>query len=402
MCTAKEEGGIRCHSHALKALKAAQKSGDETRINEATKDYYCTNEGIRELYENVEGNDDFELRYYLEMRITRMETNKIFASSLSDEEKINKKLEIADKRNGTDKLRKLCDAELVKIRRGMAQYAKSEHNIVELFAKGAKFRYKGRSFTSISAGKPTVANGGGEGKTDIYIEAKDEFGKKEEIKISFKQKNADSYENWVSAERAKDILGPAWQQILRHSIKENHTSFKSSYSDSQRISIENGRPAAVLGYAVDIRSKPRTLSTKLNLTHQQKKEIYSGATLHPNKRNCLVDGKRVINSGVATHILVANSIKTPQEAIDKMVSMDEYAKNHKGELYLAYKTVNARQSKGWSAQTRPLAVSVERYKDNDGSIKRRLKYDNPLEYSSKDSLENFLDVNNFKKANRPI
>lgn len=402
MCTAKEEGGIRCHSHALKALKAAQKSGDEAKINEAMKDYYCTNEGIRELYEDVEGNDDFELRYYLEMRVTRMETNKIFASSLSDEEKMNKKLEIADKRNGTDKLRKLCDAELVKIRRGMAQYAKSEQNIVELFAKGAKFRYKGRSFTSISAGKPTVANGRGEGKTDIYIKARDEAGNEEEIKISFKQKNADSYENWVSAERAKDILGPKWKDVFQRSINENSANFNSAYLNAQEASRLRGGDTCMLGYAVDIRSKQRLLSTKLELTNEQKMNIYSGATLPKDKRNCLVGRDKIENSGVATHILVANSIKSPQQAINKMVAIDEYVKTHKGDLYLAYKAVNARKSKGWNAPTRPLALSIERRRDNDGKIKRKFNFSNPFGCNSKEALKNLLDTFALKKANRPI
>lgn len=392
MCTTKEEGGIRCGSHALKALKTARKSGNELKINKATDDYYCTDEGLRELDEN----DDFQLRHYLEMRISRIETNKFMALSLSMGEILERKSELDKKRN-SEAMEKLRDAELAKIRKVKAQYAKSEEKIVELFSEGAKFRYKDRNFTSITVGKPVVANGRGEGKTDIYIKAKDEMGQEEEIKISFKQKNADSYENWVSAERAQDIFGSGWKKVFWQSLVENQDNFKSSYKDAQRISLENGSNAAVLGYAVDIRSKSRALSTQLTLTNQQKKEIFSGATLPENKRNCMVGKERIDDSGVATHMLVANSIKTPQEAIDKMVSMDEYVKNHKGELYLSYKAVNARKIKGWDASSRPLAVSIERFKDNDGSIKRRFKFDNPLGYSSKESLENFLSVNNLKK-----
>lgn len=385
MCQAKSAGGIRCGSHALEAYTKALKSKDAKRIQEAEDDYYCTDKGILELAEN----NDLKLYYYLEKRLNRIETNKMMYSSRSEKEIIESIFD-SSKPNSFEHKQKALDVELEKIKKGERQYAQSENKIVQLFAPGTKFNYKGKEYTSVMSAKPLVANGKGEGKTDIYILATDSSNSYQEIKISYKQKNADSYENWVSPDRAKAILGDKWKNVMHESISENKNNFISSFNDSMGANWIHKSDSYVLGYAVDIRSQPRKLSSKLDLSHSQKKEIYSGSGLPKEKRNCSVEGRIIPNSGVANHILIADKVGSAQEAIDSMQSMDEYVKTHKVELYLAYKTVNVHKSKGWDASKRPLAVMMNYYRKDDGKIGVKMLRQDPLGYNSKDSLNNLL------------
>lgn len=386
MCTAKSEGGIRCGSHALKALKNAKESGDEIKIREAEDDYYCTNQGILELEEN---GDDYQLRYYLDLRIRRIQRDRILHSkNLSDAKEAAEMgyelYEIDNKRSPEEK-EKLRVSELAKIKKGRPDFAKSEEKLISLFAPGAKFVYNEKEFVSLYSGKPKSQGRGGEGKTDVFIVAKDQTGQLELIKISYKQKNADAYESWVTAERAEEIFGAKWKQVMKNSINENAEGFYTSFSQSKPVGSAGEPDSYVLGYAFDIRSNPRKLSTKLSLSNAQKKDIYSGSNMSPAKRNSIVKGKQRPDSGVASHILVADNVKTPQEAIDKMMTIDDYVKNHPQDLYITYKAVNAQKDKNYEVSKRSLAVTTKYQLQKNGSIDSKLFTDASLGSTSQDA-----------------
>lgn len=272
-------------------------------------------------------------------------------------------------------------------------YATAENHIVELFAPGTEFVYNGTMFTSVVSDKPVVSSGGGEGKTDIYVKAVDALGNVEEIKISYKKENADSYENWVSAARAEATFGANWKEVISASIMSNMESFKNAPKYARKKQKDKRGGSYVVGYAFDIRNSPRSLSTSLaNLTAQQEKEIYSGGTLPELKRNCLVNGAMVENSGVATHMLVSDTSMTAQDAIDNLVLIDDYVKEHKGQLYMAYKAINYRFTEDKADGARPLAIVVNWEKNEHGRMVHTVDYNNPLSTNSTVALNKIREV----------
>lgn len=368
MCQAKDEGGIRCPSHAKTALNAAKKSGDVKKIAIAEDDYFVCTAGLKEL---KDANDP---RYegYKTMRENRVAIAKGAAAEA--------KAALA---------RKAASAKDAAVRSEHA-YAKAENHIVTLFAPGATFNYKGREFTSVVSDKPRVVIGGGEGKTDIYVKAVDADGNEEEIKISYKKENADSYENWVSPARARATFGENWQSVVTEAIEKNKDKFLAAPKYDRRLRSNKSTSkggAYTLGYAFDIRSNSRNLSVALdNLTHEQEKEIYSGATLPDGKKDCAVDGSVVKNSGVATHMLVSDSATTPQEAIDSLVTMDDYVSTHRGQLHMAFKAVNYYYYENKGEASRPLAVTVNWEKNKRGRMVNKLDFTNPLATNSTEAL----------------
>lgn len=384
MCQAKDEGGIRCPSHARAALAVAKKSGDSKKIAIAEDDYFVSTAGLKEL----QATNDPRYEGYKTMRENRIAIAKTAAAEAN-----------AALQN------KVVQAQEASQKTAHA-YATAENHIVTLFAPGATFNYKGKEFTSVVSDKPRVEKGGGEGKTDIYVKAVDADGNEEEIKISYKKENADSYENWVSAARAEATFGENWRDVVSEAVEKNKEKFTSAkkYDRRKRSAKSNDKGGSyTLGYAFDIRSNERNLSVRLdNLTHEQEKEIYSGATLPAVKKDCVVNGKVVKDSGVATHMLVSDSAKTPQEAIDSLVSMDDYVSSHRGQLHMAFKAVNYYYYENKGEASRPLAVTVNWSKNSRGRMVSTVDTSNPLATNSTEALAKIrsLTKRNVARAKR--
>lgn len=359
----------RCSNHAVIELNKAKQSGDPSRIIEAEDAYNCSPAGIKAL---EEANDP-RVDAYKALRQRKIDTAKeVWHAEEEVKSKLIQKQE-AEKRD----------------------YADAENRIVQLFSPGAQFEYKGRTFISVESAKP-VNDKGGEGKTDIYVRAVDADDNEEEIKISYKKMNADSYENWVTPARAEATFGENWKEVISTAVERNKENFEKATKYARRTrSVKSTHKGGsyVVGYAFDIRKNPRNLSARLDmLTEEQEKEIYSGETLPDVKKHSRVNGRTIQNSGVATHMLVADDLKTPQEAIDSCISMDDYVKEHKGQLHIAFKAVNYYYHEDKGENSRSLAVTVDWKKNSRGRMENKVNFDNPLATNSTVAIKNIKNT----------
>lgn len=360
----------RCSNHARIELDKALQSGDQHRILEAQDAYNCSPAGIKALEES----NDPRVEAYKALRQRKIDAaQEAWCAEEEAQRKLSQKKEIEEKRD----------------------YADAENRIVKLFSPGAQFEYKGRTFISVESAKP-VNDKGGEGKTDIYIRAVDADDNEEEIKISYKKTNADSYENWVTPSRAEATFGENWKDIVSTAVERNRENFEKANKYARRIRSTKSKHKGgsyVVGYAFDIRKNPRNLSARLDmLTTEQEKEIYSGATLPDIKKHSRINGRTVQNSGVATHMLVADNLKTPQEAIDSCVSMDDYVKEHKGQLHIAFKAVNYYYYEDKGENSRTLAVTVDWKKNNRGRMTNKVNFDSLMETNSTMAIRNLKNT----------
>lgn len=256
----------------------------------------------------------------------------------------------------------------------MGNFGDAERRIQTIMSKGERFCFNGKQYTVLMSGKPTCFKG--EPKTDIYILAESDMDKIE-IKISYKKENADFLENKMSAERAEQLFGGDWIGVIERStmaiqdrFKERILIYKNKYGRTEKGSI-------TLGWKFELLNKSGgDLSGKMLLTYEQVLDVYAGNNLSSDKRNAMVCGEVIKESGVANYILVDEHVYTPQDVIDKMVSIEEYVKQHP-DIYFACKALNYRTfAEKWDGN-RPLSVQVE-WSENNNRLAPKIVYDRPL------------------------
>lgn len=268
----------------------------------------------------------------------------------------------------------------------MITFGDAERNIQKLLDIGSTFTMQDENYIVIDSGKPTCSKG--EPKTDIYVLAKSNK-QPIEIKISFKKQNADFIENKTNSERAEAILGPSWKDLI---IKAT-SSISSNFENKKLIyKIKQGRTeegAITLGWKYELLNKSGgELSGIIDLTREQVINVYAGTHLPLDKRDASVNGKSIKNSGIANFILMDDSVSTTQEAIDSLITIDDYV-DANPTVYFACKALNYRTYRNKYDGNRPLSVYVD-WNVRNGKLDPILVYNNPLDTKGNAVAEKLL------------
>lgn len=256
----------------------------------------------------------------------------------------------------------------------MGDFGDAERRILAFMTEGTEFVFQDKKYKVILSGKPTCHKG--EPKTDIYILAESEHDKTE-IKISYKKENADFIENKMSAERAEQLFGTDWEGIIEQSttairdrFEERMLIYKNKYKRTEKGAI-------TLGWKFELLNKNSgDLSGKMLLTEEQVIDVYAGSNLSEDKRNAMVCGQVIEDSGIANYILMDEDVHSAQDVIDKMIPIKEYVKQHP-DIYFACKALNYRTfAEKWDGD-RPLSVQVF-WDAEENKLVPKLVYDKPL------------------------
>jgi hypothetical protein len=257
----------------------------------------------------------------------------------------------------------------------MGDFGDAERRILGFMTAGTEFDINGKHYTVILSDKPTCYKG--EPKTDIYILAKSDTDEIE-IKISYKKENADFIENKMSAERAEQLFGPDWEQVIEksttaisHKFEERMLIYKNKFKRTDKGAI-------TLGWKFELLNKSGgELSGRMLLTDEQVIDVYAGSNLSEDKRNASVCGQNVENSGMANYVLMDENVHSAQDVIDKMVPIRDYVNMHP-DIYFACKALNYRTfEEKWDGD-RPLSVQVD-WTPADEKLVPKLAYDKPLQ-----------------------
>lgn len=104
--------------------------------------------------------------------------------------------------------------------------------------------------------------------------------------------------------------------------------------------------------------------------------MYAGGNLSDDKRNAMIAGKVIKNSGVANYILTDKNVYSAQDVIDKMIPIQKYVMLHP-DIYFACKALNYRTfDEKWDGD-RPLSVQVN-WTAKEKKLVPELVYDKPL------------------------
>lgn len=259
----------------------------------------------------------------------------------------------------------------------MADFIEAEEVVRKFFPKGTTFDYEGEEYMVIDSGKPLPQKGKGEPKTDIYVCAQSE-GTTKEFKISYKKKNADFLENKMKSDRAEQIFGANWKEIIEENTKRISDRFEETpvlFLD-QRKKTEPG--SMTLGWRFELFNKLQGgLSGKMeNLTRDQVYEVYAGKKLEERKRNAKVNGKVIPNSGTADYILITDEVESAQDIINRMQPIGEYI-DENPDIYYGCKALNYRSKKKKMEGNRALSVQVDWHVE-DEKLSIDIEYEKPL------------------------
>lgn len=269
----------------------------------------------------------------------------------------------------------------------MPDFGAAERRILSYFKVGTELFFNGRECTVVESDKPTCSSG--EPKTDIFVRIDDGQGY-EDIKISYKKENADFLENKTNAGRAEQLLGPYWREIIQDATSQIREQFYNRALIYKEAFRRTEKGSMTLGWKFELLNKPGgDLSGRLDLTPQQVYDVYAGTNLSDDKRDAVVNGRIIEDSGVADYILNVDYVSSAQEVIERMVPIDEYIRIHPY-IYFACKALNYRTFRDKYDGNRPLAVQVDWHIEG-GKLVSDLVFDVPLEMNGTEMANRLID-----------
>lgn len=271
----------------------------------------------------------------------------------------------------------------------MATFGEAERRIAGLLKEGNTFVLNDVTHTIIFSGKPVCAHG--EPKTDVYVEAESENGDLVVIKITYKKENADFIENKTNAERAEALFGPYWQDIIMEATESIRDVFENKKLIYKSAANRTEKGAITLGWKYELLNKSGGgLSDVVELTFDQIVDVYAGTHISEEKRNASVNGEIIENCGVANCILMNDGVRTTQEIINNLYSIEEYVETYPT-VYFACKALNYRTFKNKYDGNRPLSVYVDWFV-RDGQLCHELVFNNPLCVGGDEVADRLIDA----------
>ncbi|ETT02786.1 hypothetical protein [Providencia alcalifaciens] len=275
------------------------------------------------------------------------------------------------------------------------QFSQTETDLINLINRTQQFTWNGCIYDVVKASKPSTSKG--ECKTDVFIKTL-----QGNFKISIKQSNADFLENKISYERASQIFGYDTDSILRRSIGTIKQSFQNHPLICFKKMGRTEEKTILLGWKFELLNKMSgNKSGVLQLTDEQKLNVYSGHLLSSDKRDAFVDGQVIADSGVADYILEIDKVigHNLQFYINKLRPIHDFSRQQT--IYFACKALNYRSLVDKWDGDRPLAVYVNWCLHN-GELKSSICYDRPLQVKGNvigDKIRGILRTLNINKDN---
>lgn len=260
-------------------------------------------------------------------------------------------------------------------------YRKLEDHIVNTFRNNRLFTYDGKICEVLEAGKPRPQSAGGECKTDVFVRAMvQDTGNEFDLKISVKNINKEFLGNKLKSEDLEAYLGPGWEDILI----EATTSIRDVFENRVLMYASGRHPikpnSITVGWKLEIADEPRALSAPIPLSDRQIRDyVYKGTNLTWDKKDSVVNGRVIPNSGEAEYLIVTciEDIRTSDDVIEQMELIDDA---DIGDTYFIFTANNYRTDVQKADGPRFLAVRIEWGVDN-GRMIPTFHYDDPLQYT---------------------
>ncbi len=275
----------------------------------------------------------------------------------------------------------------------MPNFSTDEQRIRDILGEDVIFHFDGEEYKVVFSAKPTCANG--EPKTDIFVRTIRLNGSSmtRDFKISYKKSNADFLENKMSAERAEQLFGANWRNIITQALQSIQRQFDNKKLIFKHSHAHTEEGCFTIGWKFELLGTiSGELSGRLNMTHEQLMDVYAGTNQSIEKKNAIVNGVEIENSGVAEYILVGENFNSAQAIIDALQSINEYTQRHP-QLFFACKALNYRSLHNppkWDGD-RPLSAFVA-WKNIQNKLHAHVITDAPLTHKGNQQGDHLIAV----------
>ena len=266
-------------------------------------------------------------------------------------------------------------------------YGKLEEHVIDTMQRDRLFTYRDKMYEVMKVGKPRPNTSGGECKTDVFVRTKEQETEQEvDFKISVKSRESQEFqENKMSAKSAESYFGPGWENI----VIEATTSKKEEFENRALLYASGKHPtkpnSMTVGWKLEVASKPRALSAKIPLSDDEIREyVYRGTNQTEERRNAVVEGEVIEDSGVADYLLVTE-IEDIQSADDVVSQMERIEEMEVDDTYMIFTANNYRTDRDKADGKRPLAVRVE-WQCVEDKLSPTYHYDRPLQYTGEGDM----------------
>ena len=271
------------------------------------------------------------------------------------------------------------------------EFSKSEKKLREIISSSKSFTFEGEEFVPELVTKPTIEGGGGETKTDVYIKAKKISDNSiSEIKISYKQKNFSFLENKIKKERAEEIYGKNWLQIVSQQIEQ----IKERFVHQPLVYFEksgNTRKGSIkLGWRYEMESYgKRTLGVPIK--HDIAKQVLQNENAIKKYADGIVNGKIIPRSGMPDYFLEENisQIKSTDNIFQNLVSAKDMISKSKITAAFLAQNYDPFMDKQHGGNRRHLAVYVD-WTAKNNRLSASLVFDKPLLIDSNQQYDKLL------------
>lgn len=270
------------------------------------------------------------------------------------------------------------------------EYGLLEHHIINTFMEDRVFQYQRKKYKVIMAGKPRPQGSGGECKTDVFVRTiENDTNQIRDFKISVKNTNKEFMGNKLTVAVMESFFGNCWEEIVINAT----TSLKQEFENRVLVFATGSYPikpnSITVGWKLEITDRPRTLSTKIPLSDQEIRDlVYKGKALSDSKRNSIVNGNMIIDSGIADYLITTNMdrIESSQDIINQMELIDD---TNIGDTYFAFTANNYRTDVRKADGPRSLAVRI-RWKCIKNKIIPEFYYNEPLKYTGERDMAPYV------------
>lgn len=137
------------------------------------------------------------------------------------------------------------------------------------------------------------------------------------LKSHSKKQNADFLENKTNSERAEQLFGADWENIISNATLALQDEFLSRILIYKEKLGRTDKGAITLGWKFELLNvESGQLSGNMRLSREQMIDVYAGTNLKGDKRDAFVNGKQIPFSGVANYILLRILwFKTPRKPL---------------------------------------------------------------------------------------
>lgn len=131
----------------------------------------------------------------------------------------------------------------------------------------------------------------------------------------------------------------------------------------------------------------------MQLNTQQIVDVYSGTSLPDDKKNAIVNGEEIVDSGIADFILVVDQDKNMTiENFEKgLMTIEKFVETEKPTIYFACKALNYRVKENKWEGNRPLSVYVDWHIKN-AKLVGELRFDEPLHHKGNEVGNNVRNL----------